>query len=116
MITQKTAIVAVALFLGASSPAVAETFEWILDSVSKAGSLSNGDGHQWKFEGNDGNWKVKGARNKSAGVTSAGENKIKIDGFPYNWGANGVFNFSRTSGKCVLKSDHSVHRLKWNCK
>ncbi len=52
----------------------------------------------------------------TANVTSAGENKVSIEGFPGNWGANGRYDYTRADGACVLKSDHSRHALKWNCK
>ncbi len=100
----------------ATSPANAEPFEWIMESASKAGSLSNNDGHQWKFrQGSGGRWEVEGARNEVATVTPSGENEIKLSGFPNNWGANGDYEFSRSDGECVLNSDHSQHKMKWSC-
>jgi len=93
-----------------------KSFEEIMESVSAAGLLSNGDGHRWKFRRNSsGSWEVEGARSEVARVTDAGVDLIKIDGFPANWGANGKFEFSKEGDKCRLKSDHSNHRLKWKC-
>ena len=87
-----------------------------MESVAAAGSISNGDGHRWKFQkANDGSWEVEGARRETARVTNAGADAIMIEGFPSNWGANGRFNFSVKPEKCKLKSDHSGHRLKWKC-
>ena len=93
----------------------AESFDWIMKSISKEGSLSNGDGHSWKFVllKNE-KWRVEGAYSKTAKVTSAGENKVNIKGFPSNWGANGDYSFTRSSGKCVLKSKFR-HKMVWKC-
>lgn len=101
--------------LAATGPASAESFSSIMESASKAGWMSNGDGHQWTFsKAGGGKWKV-GNGDMSASVTSAGENKVNIGGFPSSWGANGGYDFSQSSGKCLLKSDHSRHKLKWKC-
>jgi hypothetical protein len=109
-------IVAAGLVLLPVSASMAEEFDWILTSVSNAGSIQNGDGHYWQFRSaGDGKWEVEGARGNVAAVTPAGENRINIDGFPSNWGANGDFTFSRTSGACVLESEHSRHKLEWSC-
>lgn len=92
------------------------TFQEIMSSIAEEGSISNGDGHQWRFaERSGGEWEVKGARGKRASVSDAGQGKIEIDGFPSNWGANGVFLFSVSDGECQLESDHSRHRLEWDC-
>lgn len=109
-------ILAFALGLSAASTAQAEEFSWIMQSVAAAGSLSNGDGHYWEFRKADGDaWEVEGARGEIASVTAAGENKIKVNGFPASWGANGGFDFSREAGTCTLKSDHGPHELEWTC-
>jgi len=93
-----------------------KSFEEIMGSIASVGSISNGDGHRWKFRNkSDGSWEVEGVRRETARVTSAGPDAISIDGFPDNWGANGRFLFSEKEGKCRLKSDHSGHRLKWKC-
>lgn len=91
-------------------------FEEIMTSVAAAGSVSNGDGHRWTFRKNsNGSWEVEGARGNRAKVTDAGPDKINIKGFPRNWGANGDFVFSSQPGECLLKSDHSRHRIQWDC-
>ena len=96
--------------------AFAEDFNWIMTSISKAGALDNGDGHEWTFRKSGGGWEVEGANFETASVTSAGENKVSLDGFPDGWGANGVDAFSRKSGACVLDSQESdTHRLEWKC-
>ncbi len=118
MSNRRFGIVAITLLLGSLtlSSASAEEFIWIMSSISGAGSISNGDGHYWGFRNaGDGEWEVKGAYAKVATVTSAGENKVELSGFPYNWRANGEYDFSRSSGECVLDSDHSEHKLKWSC-
>ncbi len=118
MINRVFAVVTISIFatLSAVSPASAESFESIMASVSEAGWLSNGDGHQWTFgKAGGGKWQV-GNGEMLASVTSAGENKVKIDGFPGSWGANGGFDYSRANGECVLKSDHGRHTIKWACK
>jgi hypothetical protein len=93
-----------------------KSFNEIMESVAAEGSISNGDGHYWKFVRDSGGaWKVEGARHEVARVIDAGPDAIKIDGFPSNWNANGRFLFSIKKGKCQLKSDHSRHRLKWKC-
>ena len=104
-----------ALFL-AADPAYAEDFNRIMTSISKVGALDNGDGHEWTFKKSGGGWEVEGANFETATVTSAGENKVLIDGFPGGWGANGVYAFSNQSGTCVLDSQESAtHRLEWEC-
>ena len=96
--------------------AFAEDFNWIMTSISKVGALDNGDGHEWTFRKSGDGWEVEGARYNTASVTSAGENKVSIDGFPASWGANGVYVFTRKSGTCVLDSEESyTHRLEWKC-
>ena len=101
---------------GSVSAQTGKSFEQIMQSVSAAGTLPNGDGHRWTFRsGGDGVWKVEGARGNVARVTDAGPDAIGIDGFPDNWGANGRFLYSEEGGKCRLKSDHSGHKLKWKC-
>ena len=109
-------IAAAGLVLLPVSASMAEEFDWILTSVAGAGSISNGDGHYWQFRSaGGGKWEVEGARGNVAVVTPAGDNRINIDGFPSNWGANGDFVFSRSSDACVLESDHSRHKLEWSC-
>ncbi len=104
------------LFISTITHVSAEPFDWIMNSISKAGALDNGDGHYWEFRKNSlGNWEVEGAQGEVATVVLAGENKVELDGFPFGWDANGKFNFSRASGKCILKSDHSGHELEWTC-
>ena len=104
------------LFMSTITPVSAEPFDWIMSSISKAGTLDNGDGHEWTFRKNSpGNWEVEGAESEVAKVVSAGENKVELNGFPDGWNANGKFDFSRASGKCILKSDHSDHELEWTC-
>lgn len=117
MINKKIAVTIISAFaaMSAFSPASAESFESIMASVSKAGWVSNGDGHQWTFsKAGGGKWQV-GNGEMIASVTSAGENKVKIDGFPSSWGANGGFDYSGSNGKCTLKSDHGRHTINWSC-
>lgn len=105
----------IALFL-AAGPACAEDFHSIMTSISEVGALDNGDGHEWTFRKSGDGWEVEGANFETASVTSAGENKVSIDGFPYNWNANGIYVFSKESGMCVLDSQESAtHRLEWKC-
>ena len=94
----------------------AEHFDWLMTSISKVGALDNGDGHEWTFRKSGDGWEVEGANFETASVTSAGENKVSIDGFPDNWGANGTYVFSKKSGMCVLDLQASdTHRLEWKC-
>ncbi len=94
----------------------AEPFESIMDSIAKAGSLDNGQGHIWEFrKSKSGKWFIGAPRGAEGEATSAGENKVKIDDFPTNWWANGGYDFYRKDGKCKLKSDHSTHELNWKC-
>ena len=87
-----------------------------MTSISKAGALDNGEGHEWTFRKSGGGWEVEGAGYNTATVTSAGANKVSIDGFPAGWGANGTYVFSKKSGTCVLDSEESAtHRLEWKC-
>ncbi len=113
------AVSAIALILSIStiSSAQAEEFNWIMNSASKAGTLDNGQGHPWKFsQASGGKWEVENPDEaETATVTSVGNNKINFDGFPNRWEADGVFIFSRSSGKCFLKSDHSTHEMEWDC-
>ena len=118
MFRKKFRIIGIALVLVSTpfSPVSAESFDWIMKSISKDGRLRNGDGHWWKFGlMENGKWGVDGAYGKSATVTSAGENKVKIDGFPSNWRADGSYIFTRSYEECVLKSDHSGHKMVWKC-
>ena len=105
-----------ALFL-AGAPAAAEEFDWIMKSIAKAGDVDNGDGHYWSFRSaGKGKWEVEGAQGYTATVTSTGENKVSIDGFPDGWGANGTYAFTKKGGNCGLKSQDSfAHHLKWQC-
>ncbi len=109
------ATIVVSTGIALTSTASAESFDWIMASVSKAGSLANGDGHYWEFRGGKGKWEVEAPTGDVADVTPAGANKIKLGGFPDDWGANGGFAFSRADGKCMLKSDHSGHEMEWKC-
>ena len=111
------AAIAVPALLIAASPAAAEKFGWIMGSISARGSVDNGDGHDWTFQqSGNGKWEVEGAMGNTAAVTSAGENKVSIDGFPGQWGANGTYAFTRNAGKCSLKSEVSAaHHLQWPC-
>ena len=93
----------------------AEPFDWIITSISGAGSLSNGDGHQWVFRKKGDGWEVEGARGQTASVQAGGNGLVRISGFPGNWNANGDYAFSRESDGCALKSMHSRHRLIWKC-
>ena len=105
----------IALFLAAGS-ACAEDFHSIMTPISKVGALDNGEGHEWTFRRSGGGWEVEGADFETASVTSAGANKVSIDGFPDSWNANGVYAFSNKSGACVLDSQESAtHRLEWKC-
>lgn len=97
------------------TPAMAETFDQIMASISKAGSLPNGDGHYWSFKAQGQGWRVEGAQGQSATVTTAGENQVKFDGFPRDWGANGVYTFTNAGGNCTLSSTKSRHKLTWKC-
>lgn len=96
-------------------PVLAASFEEIMTSISKAGSVSNGDGHQWTFKQRQNAWSVEGAQGRSATVTASGENQVKIDGFPGNWGANGIYKFAQDGTKCSLASTSSRHKLAWIC-
>jgi hypothetical protein len=96
-------------------PSMAATFEEIMASISKGGSLSNGDGHQWTFKQRQNAWSVEGAQGRSATVTASGENQVKIDGFPANWNANGLYKFAQDGTKCSLASTSSRHKLAWAC-
>ncbi len=108
-------LVVFALFL-AAGPACAKDFKSIMTSISKVGALDNGDGHEWTFRKSGDGWEVEGANFETAEVTSAGANKVSIDGFPDRWGANGIYVFSKKSGACVLDSQESAtHRLEWKC-
>ena len=116
MVNQKIGIVVIVLFFSILLPSQgsAEDFNWIINSVSKVGSLPNGDGHYWDFQKTSGGkWEVVGAGGNSASVTSAGKNKVEIYGFPSDWGADGVFKFSRSSRKCALVSEHGTHEVRW---
>lgn len=110
-----TASIIVTAGISLASTASAENFDWIMGSVSKAGSLENGDGHYWEFRGGKGKWEVEAPTGDVASVTASGADKVKLDGFPDDWGANGGFAFSRADGKCKLKSDHSGHEVEWKC-
>ena len=106
----------IAIVLCCAPAAFAEDFNWIMTSISKVGALDNGDGHEWTFRKSGGGWEVEGANFETANVTSAGENKVLIDGFPGGWGADGTYVFSKESGTCVLESqESSTHRLEWKC-
>ena len=106
----------IAIVLCCAPAAFAEDFNWIMTSISKVGALDNGDGHEWTFRKSGGGWEVEGANFETANVTSAGENKVLIDGFPGGWGADGTYVFSTESGTCVLESQESAtHRLEWKC-
>ena len=106
----------IAVVLCFTSVAFAEDFNWIMTSIVKVGTLDNGDGHEWTFRKSGGGWEVEGANFETASVTSAGTNKVSLDGFPDSWGANGVYAFSKKSGTCVLDSQESdTHRLEWKC-
>ena len=111
------AFATVSALLFVASPATAEDFGWIMASIAAQGAVDNGDGHDWIFRPtDDGKWEVEGAMGNTADVTSAGENRISIDGFPDHWGANGIYAFAKTGGTCSLKSESSAtHRLQWPC-
>ena len=92
------------------------SFNQIMSSAAAAGPMPNADGHVWSFrQDSSGAWLVDGARGNTARVTSAGADRVEISGFPGNWGADGIFVFSESDGRCILKSDHSRHRLDWEC-
>lgn len=97
-------------------PSAAE-FEAIMESISMLASVDNGDGHLWTFRKTEsGEWSVEGARGETATVTSAGANRISIDGFPAEWGADGTYVFTSNAGTCSLDSQDSVtHHLQWPC-
>lgn len=103
------------LVVASPAPSMAATFEEIMASISKAGSISNGDGHYWAFKSVSNGWKVEGAQGQSAFVTGGGENQVKIDGFPPGWRADGVYKFTQAERKCTLASTTSRHKLTWNC-
>ena len=109
-------LVASALLFPVGS-ASAEEFDWIMASISKLKGVDNGDGHQWAFKKSaGGKWKVEGANFETATASSAGNNKVSIEGFPFEWGANGTYVFKRETGTCSLKSQQSAtHHLKWPC-
>ncbi len=121
MFIKKTHMIAVAFFVAAtlaSSNASAEPFNWIMNSAMKVGWIMNGDGIEWQFrKKSNGKWEIDGpsATGEVAKVISVGENVVEISGFPSDWDADGKFKFSRASGKCMLKSDHSSHELEWKC-
>ena len=105
-----------ASMLFAGGPVFAEDFNWIMSSISKLASVDNGDGHDWSFKKTSSGWVVEGANYETAQVTSAGENKVSIDGFPANWGANGTYAFTKKADRCNLKSQDSfTHELDWKC-
>ena len=59
---------------------------------------------------------MEGVDGITATVSSAGKNKISIEGFPHDWGADGTYVFTMESGKCSLKSQDSwTHHLQWPC-
>ena len=111
------ASLAVLMWLFAGSPVAAEEFTWIMTSISKAGPVDNGEGHDWTFRpGSDDTWEVEGAQGYTATVSSSGENKVEIRGFPRKWGANGIYAFSKNEDHCSLRSQNSfTHHLKWTC-
>ena len=124
MLWRRSAFAGLALCLALVPPVISgsaeaqtgKSFDEIMQSVSAAGTLPNGDGHRWTFRSSgSGGWEVEGARGKVAQVTDAGPDAVGVDGFPQDWGANGRFLYSEEDGKCRLKSDHSGHRLKWKC-
>ena len=119
MPTAKLGFIGFLIILGLSigSTVSAQEFDWIMKSISKLDSISNGDGHDWKFKSTGGGkWEVEAPTFDTAAVTSAGKNKISIDGFPMNWGADGIYVFTKKSGKCNLKSEESFsHELVWKC-
>jgi len=92
-----------------------KSFEDIMNSIAAAGYVSNNDGHEWSFSKSGSGWKVRNRAGDDARVSSGGDDRIEIKGFPKNWGANGGYDFSVADGKCALSSDHSSHRLKWDC-
>ena len=98
-----------------AQPAVAESFDWIMESISKKGSISNGDGHYWTFRKSGDGWEVVGVDNNTARVTQGGENLVDISGFPSNWNANGQYAFAKDGDTCRLRSKYSGHNMKWDC-
>ena len=86
-----------------------------MESISHAGSLPNGDGHNWTFVKKGDGWEVVGKDGKTAHVTYTAENVVEISGFPRKWKANGEYKFSKSGAECRLRSSYSRHNMTWDC-
>ena len=117
--TIKRVLIAVGVALGLSlaSPVIAkaESFGWIMGSLSKAGAVKAGNGKKWAFTGKRGEWRAHGGRGVSASVYSSGNNRVRISGFPDNWNADDDYRFKKQGNICRLNSYNGRYKLQWRC-
>lgn len=110
----KALTLALGLIVAMPSAGQAEAFSWIMQSLSKAGPISNGNGQKWSFAGNREGWTVLASRYR-ASAYSSGNNRVRISGFPDNWGADDDYRFKKQGNICNLRSGNGRYKLQWRC-